>query len=163
MKYLFLSTLIFISSCSSLKKSIIYGGIAGSAIGVMGGKTLSPDTESVQPNMAIWGSVGALIGSALGYLFFVDDPENKELNSMILTKNNEESRKSKKDDYLNPKIIVGDSKKYKLETGPLPDHLKGKVKTPFIIEHEVPESVEQLDNGKTITVESHKAWEVSYE
>lgn len=50
-----------------------------------------------------------------------------------------------------------------MESGPLPDYLKDKVKAPVIIEHEIPERVEQLENGKTITVEKHKAWEYSFE
>ena len=36
--------------------------------------------------MAIWGSVGALLGAGLGYFFFMDDPENREMPSMILSK-----------------------------------------------------------------------------
>lgn len=41
------------------------------------GASLSPDRESKVPNMAVWGSIGALVGAGLGYIFFTDDPENK--------------------------------------------------------------------------------------
>lgn len=163
MKHLKIITLIlclFVSSCSTMRKSIFYGGLTGITLGIVGGSTLSPDKESVAPNMAIWGSIGALVGASLGYIFFMDDPENKDLPNMILPKQKELSPLSKLESF---NITPTDSKKYKIESGPVPEHLKNKVKAPFIIEHEIPERVEQLENGKTITVEQHKAWEYSYE
>jgi len=164
MKYLHILLLafsLFISSCSTMRKSIFYGGLTGITLGVVGGSTLSPDKESVAPNMAVWGSIGALIGIALGYFFFMDDPENRDLPNMIIPKQKDEQNPINKLESFN--IEPTDSKKYKVESGPIPEHLKNKVKAPFIIEHEIPERVEQLENGKTITVEQHKAWEYSYE
>lgn len=143
-------------------------------LGVAGSAALSPNKESIAPNMAIWGSLGALIGAGLGYFFFVDDPENRELPSMIQG-NSYNNGKLKNSSSMGPydlapiknveaKIVTPkDSKKYKLESGPIPDHLKGKVQAPYIIEHEIPERVERLENGKAITIEKHKAWEVDYE
>lgn len=156
--YLFLLTLC---SCSSMRKSVIYGGLAGAAIGAVAGNSLSPDPESRMPNTAVWGSLGALGGAALGYIFHMDDPENRDLPSMILPSGEIPLSRDKK---LNEAIVIpSDSKKYEVEAGPLPDHLKGKVKQPYIIEHVIPERVEELKNGKTITIEAHKAWEVSFE
>lgn len=163
MKYHFLIwlSLFFFNSCSSMRKSIVYGGIAGATIGAVAGNALSPDSESRIPNTAVWGSIGVLGGALLGYLFHMDDPENRELPSMILPEGEAPLSRDKK---LNEALVIpADSKKYKVETGPLPTHLKGKVKNPFIIEHIIPERVEELKNGKTITIESHKAWEVSFE
>jgi hypothetical protein len=164
MKHLKILTLVlclFISSCSTLRKSIFYGALSGITLGVVGGSTLSPDKESVAPNMAVWGSIGALIGVGLGYFFFMDDPENRDLPNMILPKKKMDENPISRMESVS--ITPTDSKKYKVETGPLPPNLKGKVKSPFIIEHEIPERVEQLENGKTITVEKHTAWEMSYE
>lgn len=153
--------LLFCQSCSSLKKSLIYGGLAGTAIGATAGNALSPDAESRIPNMAVWGSLGLILGAGLGYFFYTDDPENQELPSMILPNNEKQTLQGGK---MNETLVLpSSSKKYEVESGPLPDHLKNKVKRPFIIEHEIPERVEELKNGKTITIESHKAWEVSFE
>jgi hypothetical protein len=149
-----------------MRKSIIYGGLTGVSLGLVGSASLSPDKESIAPNMAIWGSFGALVGATLGYLFFMEDPENRDLPSMMSSGS---TQKNKAESFapINKieavTITPTDSKKYKLESGPLPDHLKGKVQTPFIIEHDIPERVEHLENGKAITVEQHKAWEVDYE
>ncbi len=166
MKHLVLISVLFMTaSCSTMRKSIIYGGLSGASLGAVGGAMLSPDKASKAPNMAVWGSVGALVGATLGYILFMDDPENRDLPTML------QGRDAKKENFdlapvnrIPPTTITPkDSKKYKLETGPLPEHLKGKVQTPFIIEHDIPERVEKLENGKAITIEGHKAWEVDYE
>lgn len=163
-KILLIGLILSLSSCSSLKKSVFYGGLTGATLGIAGGGSLSPDKTSRNPNMAIWGSVGALIGAGLGYLFFMDDPENRELPTML-----QGNGSNKIIDFApinqieKVSITPKDSRKYKLEKGPLPDHLKDKVQTPFIIEHEIPERVEYLENGKAITIEQHKAWEIQYE
>lgn len=160
-KILILAMCLNMSSCSTMRKSIFYGGLSGITLGIAGGSALSPNKESIAPNMAVWGSIGALLGAGLGYFFFMDDPENREMPSMILPKQKMDENPISRMESVS--ITPTDSKKYKVETGPLPPNLKGKVKSPFIIEHEIPERVEQLENGKTITVEKHKAWEMSYE
>ena len=83
-KIILLSALILTStSCSTMRKSVFYGGLSGITLGIVGSATLSPNKESIAPNMAIWGSLGALVGATLGYLFFMEDPENRELPSMM--------------------------------------------------------------------------------
>ena len=62
--------LVMSTSCSSLRKSIMYGGISGGVLGATAGNMLSPNKESVSPNMVIWGGLGALIGAGLGYFFW---------------------------------------------------------------------------------------------
>lgn len=161
LQLLILGTCLTTSSCSTMRKSLFYGGLSGITLGIVGGSVLSPNKESTIPNMAVWGSIGTLIGAGLGYFFFMDDPENREMPSMILPKQKMDENPVSRMESIS--ITPTDSKKYKVETGPLPINLKGKAKSPFIIEHEIPERVEQLENGKTITVEKHKAWEMSYE
>jgi hypothetical protein len=68
-----------------MRKSVFYGGLTGITLGIVGSATLSPNKESIAPNIAVWGSLGALVGAALGYFFFMDDPENRELPSMMPT------------------------------------------------------------------------------
>ncbi len=162
--------LVTLSSCSTMRKSIFYGGLSGVTLGVAGSVGLSPNKESIAPNMAIWGSLGALIGAGLGFLFFADDPENRDLPSMLQGKSYGQAQLKNGPYDLAPiktveeKIVTPkNSKKYKLEPGPIPEHLKGKVQSPYIIEHEIPERVERLENGRAITIEKHKAWEVDYE
>lgn len=82
-------TLLF-SSCSTMRKSIFYGAISGMSLGIGGSAVLSPNKESIAPNMAVWGSLGVLIGAGLGYFFFTDDPENRDLPNMIIPKHKEE-------------------------------------------------------------------------
>lgn len=152
-------TVSMLSSCSTLNKSVFYGALSGATLGAVGGGTLSPTRSDVAPNVALWGAVGALIGAGLGYFFFMDDPENKEMPSMILPKEKPNAVTRLETITLTPT----DSKKYKVESGPIPDYLKDKVKSPYLIEHEIPERVEQLENGKTVIIEKHKALEYSYE
>ena len=159
-QFSFLVILISLSSCTSLRKSMVYGGLAGGAIGAYAGSALSPDSYSKAPNALIWGGVSALTGAALGYLFFNDDPENRDLPQMIL-KDQKKIRTS--EDFSAPMIIPTEAHMYKIKNGPLPDSLKSKVPHPSIIEMTIPERIQHLDNGRTLVIEEHKATEIVYE
>jgi hypothetical protein len=161
MKNIILLGLLFISvSCSSLRKSLVYGGLAGGAIGAAAGSSLSPDAYSRTPNALIWGGVGLAAGAALGYFFFKDDPENRELPQMILK---DEKKIKTSDDFSNPVIIPSSATKYKVKEVELPESLRAKVPKPSIIELTIPERIQKLENGRTLVIESHKATEVVYE
>lgn len=155
-----LTILLIVSSCSSLKKSMVYGGISGGAIGAFVGSSLSPDSYSKTPNALLWGGVGALAGAALGYFFFKDDPENGVLPQMILK---DEKRMRTTEDFSAPMIIPTEANMYKVRDIPLPDSLRSKVPHPSIIEMTIPERIQRLENGRTIVIEAHKATEIVYE
>ena len=157
---LILFVLIYFSSCSSLRKSLTYGGLTGGAIGAFAGSSLSPDSYSKTPNTLVWGGVGALIGASLGYFFFQDDPENRDLPQM---RHKDEKRMKTSEDFSAPTIIPTEARKYKIKDGPLPDSLKSKIPRPSIIEMTIPEQIQKLDNGRTLVIEEHKATEIVYE
>lgn len=147
------------SACSTLKKSLIYGGIAGATIGATAGSALSPDKYSRTGNALIFGGMGALLGAGLGYLFFKDDPENRDLPTMIY-----EEDISKSVEGLSPTVIKPEkSSVYRVDSLNLPSNLKDKIQNPSIIEHQIPERSEKLGNGRSVIIEGHKAWEVSFE
>lgn len=151
--------LVFSVSCSTLKESLTFGAITGGTVGAIGGVALSPDSYSKAPNAALWGSLGALAGAAIGYYLFKEDPENKDLPSMILP----EPKRKSIDEVENHVIVPKISRKYQIEKGPIPENLKDKVPSPFLIEHKIPERTEKLEDGRTLTIDEHTAWEVTYE
>jgi hypothetical protein len=149
-----------IVSCTTLRKSLVYGGLSGAAIGGFAGSSLSPDDYSRTPNALIWGGVGLAAGAALGYFFFNDDPENRELPQMILK---DEKKIKTSEDFSAPIIIPTTATKYRVKDVELPDSLKSKVPRPSIIELTIPERIQKLENGRTLVIEEHKATEVVYE
>lgn len=162
MKFLILMFLFTLSSCSSLKKSMIYSGLSFGAVGGLAGASLSPDKYSKPHNAAIWGGVGAILGAGLAYMFWNDDPENNALKPMIIPgqKIDEGNLESSKQI-----VIPEQSSRYKLnDLGvEVPSHIKEKLPKAYVIEHVIPERTEKLNNGKSISIESHKAYEVSFE
>ena len=125
--------LLLLTGCSSINKSKLYSGIAGSLLGSFVGseiaKKTSPNKESENTNqligMAIGGSVGYYVGSKAGERFFKEDPENFkgepiqiENQTPVIENTNELNLSHLK---INPKI------KYKLPTSELPSDLKGEV------------------------------------
>ena len=161
MKYqLLIITMILFTSCTTMRKSLVYGGLAGGAIGAFAGSSLSPDSYSKAPNAILWGGVGALAGAALGYFFFNDDPENRELPQMIM-RDNKKMRTS--EEFSAPMIIPTEASQYRIKPGPIPESLKNKIPRPSIIEMTIPERIQHLDNGRTLVIEEHKATEIVYE
>jgi hypothetical protein len=160
MKSTILLLILLLSSCTSLRKSMVYGGLAGGAIGAYAGSALSPDSYSKAPNALVWGGVGLLSGAALGYFFFNDDPENRDLPQMILK---DQNKIREAEEFSAPMIVPTEASKYKIKNGPLPDSLRSKIPHPSIIEMTIPERIQHLDNGRTIVIDAHKATEVIYE
>lgn len=162
MKFFLMSGLIFMSSCSSLKKSMIYSGVTFGAAGAFAGVSLSPDSYSKPHNAVILGGLGVLLGTGLAYYFWKDDPENKDLPSMILPENNLNTENIESAKQI---IIPKRSSKYHLKDLGLdvPENIKNKLPKAYVIEHVIPERVEKLNDGKSIVVDEHNAYEVSFE
>jgi len=160
---IFMMFCMFLSSCSSMKKTIIYSSLSGGLAGATAGYALSPDKESQGANAAIFGVIGAGISALIGYALFEDDPRNQKLNHMLEEKN-----------ALNPDSLgldLGDLKieanlskegVYKTPTMELPNELKGKIKKQYVIKYESKERY--LHKGsKTYYIPSFKIFEHAYD
>lgn len=146
-------------SCSTLRKSVVWGGVTGATIGATAGSAFSPDKYSRGANSMIFGGLGALVGAGLGWLFFSENPDNKELPSMILKESKPTSAEIAESET---RIVPNESRIYKVKELELPENLKKKVQAPTVIEHLIPERQEK-SGGKSVIIQEHKAWEVLYE
>lgn len=72
-------SLYLLTSCSSLKKQVTYSSIAGSFLGGVVGKELSPNKESDPFNTVIGAVSGAVIAGTIGYLLYEDGNPTKNL------------------------------------------------------------------------------------
>lgn len=61
-----------LSSCSTLKKTLIYSAASGAVVGGATGRALSPDKESNNFNTALGALTGALTSALFGYYFWSD-------------------------------------------------------------------------------------------
>lgn len=139
MKLLIISLLLFISSCSNLKRTLIYSAASGLVVGAVTGATLSPDRKNRSANALTFGLVGAAATALIGYALYIDDPRNKKLDPLL-------SEKIPNEDELSIDIgkikIFADLKKksaYKVPVTELPKELRGKVKKQYLIKYETPE------------------------
>lgn len=150
----------FLTSCSSLNKTLVYSSMTGAIIGGITGKMLSPDKESNGFNTGLGIATGALVGAGVGYLFFKEDPDNRPLKTMLDPIDNSKTKFIPHDIGfpINEKVY-----RVKPDTSNIPDHLKDKIKDQIIIEKEFPSRVEQGDSGKSIYFEKQTVIEYDYE
>ena len=161
---------ILITSCSSLKGTLITGSVLGGSIGGMSGMIFSPNQTSKPANALVFGVIGASIGALLGYYFYTNDPENRDLKQMIM--DDDKKNNSKKEvplfDFnpdlknIKPDISFKPFKKYEVPQEKLPKDLEGKVKKQFLLEYETEGKTIQYE-GRTIEISPFKAWEHVYE
>jgi hypothetical protein len=156
-------SMLCLSSCSTLKKTIVYSSLSGGIAGAAAGYTLSPNKESQGVNAAIFGLVGAGVAALTGYVFYKDDPRNQKLNHML-----EES------DRLGPNTLGLDlndlkieanltqSETYKTPDKKLPKELQGKIKKQYIIKHQSKERYVNKGN-KTFYIPSFQIYEHAYD
>jgi uncharacterized membrane protein YeaQ/YmgE (transglycosylase-associated protein family) len=150
------------SSCSTLKKTIIYSSLTGAAVGSVSGVVLSPDKQSQSFNAAVFGIIGAAVAGLTGYALYKDDPRNYKLKQMLLPK--------KKIDTSRVEINLGNfmidakldkKEKYKVPLKKLPKALQGKVNKQFLIKYQSKERYVKKGN-KTFYIPAFDIYEHGY-
>jgi hypothetical protein len=164
---LVLSLVILLSSCSSLKRSMIGGALIGGIVGGSGGAIFTPDKYSRDKNAYLGGVLGAALGAGLVYLFH-EGPEKKTKPPMQLDGPIETHQEVPLFDFspelkhIKPEVNFKPLKKYEVPLEKLPAELEGKVKKQFIIEYESEPRTLEINN-RTIQIGPFKAWEHIYE
>jgi hypothetical protein len=167
MKSSLMLALIFLSSCSSLKKSVGVGAIIGGVVGGTGGAVFSPDHYSRDKNAYLGGVLGAIFGAGLAYLFH-DEPKKKVADPMFLDAPVQTHQDVPLFDFspelkhIKPEVNFKPMKKYEVPQEKLPPELEGKVKKQYIIEYESEARTLEINN-RTIQISPFKAWEHVYE
>ena len=75
---------LFLSSCSTLKRTLTYSALDGGTAGAGTGVLISPNRTSDVPNAVLFGAIGAGLSVLIAYLVYGDDPRNYRLNNMLL-------------------------------------------------------------------------------
>ena len=154
MKYLLPITLL-LSSCATLKRQKVLGGLVGAivvgSVGASIGKSLSPNPESDRLNQTLGGvtaaSIGLFLGMKTAQSLWEDNPKNHPVPI-------ETYKGGSKIKVIRPENI----KRIKLETK-LPPFLQGKVKEANVITYELESYEEEMEDGRKIIHEPHKAYE----
>jgi hypothetical protein len=161
MKYLVL--IILLSSCSTLKKTLVYSAMSGGLAGVAGGIALSPNKQSTGANAAVFGLIGAGVAAITGYVLYKDDPRNYKLKHMLMEK------KPIDPDELEInlgafKIDANLEKKeaYKVPVKDLPKELKGKVNKQYLIKYQSKERYVKKGT-KTFYIPPFEVFEHTYD
>jgi len=162
-----LSLIIAVSSCATLKKSMITSGLSLGFAGATGGYIFSPTKEDQSKNAFVFGLLGAFVGVGASYLLYDKPLNQKQLNPMIIDK---EKRKESINLFnfspdlknLSTKIDFKPVDKYEVPIKKLPPKLVGKVKKQYLIEYKSPPKTIQY-KGRTIAIDGFKAWEHVYE
>lgn len=154
-----------LSSCSSLKKTLIYSAMAGGATGATAGTVLSPNKESRGANAAVFGLIGAGAAALAGYALYKDDPRNYKLDNMLMD--------DKKVQHIDPnqfEIGLGNLKidanltkeeAYKVPVKELPEKLKGKVNRQYLIKYQSKERYVRK-GSKTFYIPAFDVYEHAY-
>lgn len=158
-KLLLVISILSLTGCSTLKRTLIYssliGGFAGSATGVV----LSPNKESRKGNALLFGAVGAVASGLIGYALYKDDPRNYELKHMLM---DEENKKLDIDlGGLNIDASLKAQDIYKVPVKELPVELKGKVNQQYLIKYKSKERI--INKGKkTYYIPDFEIYEHAY-
>lgn len=165
-RILFGALILGVTSCSSMKKTLIYSSLAGGATGATAGVLLSPNVESRGANAAVFGLVGAGVAALAGYALYKDDPRNYKLDQMLMDKkkmNNPHDPNAIEIGLGNLNIDANLSKKeaYQVPVKELPEKLKGKVNQQFLIKYQSKERYVKKGN-KTFYIPAFDVYEHAY-
>ena len=154
---------LIISSCSSMKKTIVYSSLSGGLAGASAGYALSPDKESQGANAAIFGLVGAGLSALIGYALYEDDPRNQKMNHMLEERKRLDPNSLELDlGNLNIEANLSKDEVYQTPAKELPEKLKGKIKQQYIIKYQSKERYLNKGN-KTFYIPSFQIYEHAYD
>lgn len=165
--YLILILCGVVTSCSTMKKTIIYSSLAGGMTGATAGVLLSPNKESKGANAAVFGLIGAGIAALAGYALYKDDPRNYKLDNMLqekpISKSNRFNPNELEIGLGNFKIDANLNKKeaYEVPVKSLPEKLKGKVNKQFLIKYQSKERYIKK-GAKTFYIPAFDVYEHAY-
>jgi hypothetical protein len=165
MKALVILILVLSSSCSSLKKTVVYSALAGGMTGAVAGTFLSPDKQSKGANAAIFGLIGAGVAALTGYVLYQDDPRNYTLKNMLLDPDKKEPANPNEIELgLGPLKIDANLEKqeaYQVPVKELPEQLKGKVNKQYLIKYQSKERYVKK-GAKTFYIPAFDVYEHAY-
>ncbi len=154
---------ILLTSCSTLKKTVVYSSLSGAMAGASAGYLLSPDKPSRGVNAAIFGLVGAGVAALAGYSLYEEDPRNKKLNHLLDPQDAIDSGSLELDlDNLRIDANLSKEETYKTPVKELPPQLKGKIKKQYVIKYQSKERYLNKGN-KTFYIPPFQIYEHSYE
>jgi hypothetical protein len=158
--------LLITTSCSSMKKTLIYSSLAGGMTAATAGVMLSPNKESKGANAALFGVLGAGVAALAGYALYKDDPRNYKLKNMLIppkTPISEINPNGLEIGLGNLKIDANLSKQeaYKVPVRNLPEKLKGKVNKQYLIKYQSKERYVKK-GAKTFYIPAFDVYEHTY-
>jgi hypothetical protein len=161
MKYLVLIAML--TSCSTLKKTLIYSAMSGGLAGVAGGIALSPNRQSSGANAAVFGLIGASVAAMTGYALYQDDPRNYKLRHMLIDKKTINPNEIEIG-LGNLKIDANLEKKeaHRVPVTNLPEKLKGKVNKQYLIKYQSKERYVKK-GSKTFYIPPFEVFEHTYD
>ena len=163
MKFLLVIAFCLLSSCSTLKRTIIYSAFSGTIAGTTAGVALSPTKKDRGANAIVFGLVGAGVAGLTGYALYRDDPRNYKLRQMLTPPKEKENpdELSLGLGPLNLKAQLNKDEIYHVPAKKLPDKLKGKVGKQYLIKYRAKERY--IKQGpKTYYIPSFEVIEYSY-
>ena len=156
-----LALLSFLSSCSSLERTLVYSSIAGGTAGVATGVVVAPNRRSRLVNMIVYGTLGASLAALTGYQLYRDDPRNKPLAPMLDLQPEPASKLEIESDRIRISAAVNPEGIYRVPVMKLPPALAGKVGRQYLIKYRSKERTIR-QNGKTWYIPHFDIYQYAY-